>query len=96
MNRDRPHRRSDDEYLRVLGTLLEHEPDVLLMHDGPDAPAHRFRGSPLVRDVIEQCDCGTLVVRGHAHWPEPLAELAGGTQVLNVDARVVVLQERRP
>jgi hypothetical protein len=35
-----------------------------------------------------------LVVRGHAHWPEPLVELASGVQVLNVDARVVVLRQR--
>jgi hypothetical protein len=78
----------------ILGALLEREPDVLLMHDGPDAPAHRFRGSPLVREVIESCGDGPLVVRGHAHWKEALVELAGGAQVLNVDARLVVLWER--
>lgn len=37
----------------------------------------------------------TLVVRGHSHWDEPLAELKSGTQVLNVDARVVVLTENK-
>ena len=32
-----------------------------------------------------------LVVCGHCHWHEPLVELRGGVQVLNVDARAVVL-----
>jgi hypothetical protein len=27
-------------------------------------------------------------------WPNPVAELANGTQVLNVEGRVVVLQRR--
>jgi Icc-related predicted phosphoesterase len=93
-NPRKPHRRSDEEYVRVVHTLLERRPDVLLMHDGPDIPVKGYRGSPLVREAIEQCDSRTLVVRGHAHWPEPLVELPGGTQVLNVDARVVVLRKR--
>lgn len=92
-NPRKPHRRSEDEYIGVLRMLMEHHPDVLVMHDGPTAPVHGFRGSPMMRELIEQSKSCPLVVRGHAHWPEPLVELDGGTQVLNVDARVVVLWE---
>ena len=73
------------------------EPAITLMHDGPDAPERGFRGSPRIREVLEGQGLGQsehkLVVRGHSHWPEPLAELSCGTQVLNVDARVVILTE---
>jgi hypothetical protein len=34
----------------------------------------------------------TLVICGHSHWDEPLAELPGGAQVLNVDGRAVLLR----
>jgi Icc protein len=87
----RPRRRSDDEFARRIDELLAARTDVLLMHDGPDAPQHGFRGSPIIRLAIERSP-PTLLVRGHAHWDTPLVELPGGTQVLNVDARVVVLQ----
>jgi Icc-related predicted phosphoesterase len=89
-NPQKLHRRTEDDYLAVLESLLESNCDVLVMHDGPDAPAAGERGSALVRELIELYP-PTLVVRGHAHWQSPLVELVNGTQVLNVDARVVVL-----
>gem|GEM_PF-6433257 len=33
-----------------------------------------------------------LIICGHKHWENPLAQLAGGAQVLNVHERVVVLE----
>lgn len=90
-NPSRPHRRSDVEYERVLRSLLETQTDILVMHDGPDVPKQKLPGSTLMREVIEQHPPG-LVVRGHSHWKTPLARIAGGTAVLNVDARVVVLR----
>ena len=92
-NPKRPRRRSEDDYLRLIESLLQHRTDVLLMHDGPNSLIHSLSGSSRMREVIEQLR-PKLVVRGHAHWNIPLVELAGGVQVLNVDARVVVLRER--
>ncbi len=91
-SRNKLHRRSEEDYLQRLFEILEHQPDVLISHEGPDAPAQGYRGSTLVREMIE-ASSPTLVVRGHAHWQEPLAELPGGTQVLNVDARMIILRE---
>ena len=65
-------------------------PHIMLMHDGPDAPKHGGKGSFRIRQVLEAASA-TLVVRGHAHWKEPLCQLANGTQVLNVDSRAVIL-----
>ncbi len=89
----RARRRSEENYCRALESLLDSQTDILIMHDGPDAPSHGFRGSTPVREVIEFLR-PNLVVRGHAHWKEPFAELSGGVQVLNVGARVVILRER--
>ncbi|MBC8352675.1 MAG: metallophosphoesterase [Planctomycetes bacterium] len=90
-NPTRLQRRTEQEYLEVLESLLLEPLDVLVMHDGPDAPSCGFKGSSAVREVIERYQ-PPLVVRGHSHWPDPLVELASGVQVLNVDARAVVLR----
>lgn len=89
-NPRRPWRRTEDDFSDALELLLIDAPDIVVMHDGPDAPQSGFRGSPRIRHVIESA-APTLIVRGHSHWPSPLAKLANGTQVLNVDARVVIL-----
>lgn len=74
------------EIKRLGGTPL----DLLVMHDGPDDGDTR-RGWPSMREALEQSR-PTLVIRGHAYWESPLATLQNGTQVLNVDSRVVLLQ----
>lgn len=91
-NPRRPRRRSDDQYAECLEGLLRNRTDILITHDGPNDPVGRHRGSPRIREIVERLQ-PSLVVRGHAHWREPLARLSGGVQVLNVDARVVVLRE---
>ena len=91
-NPKRLQRRTEERYLQALQNVLEEPTDILLMHDGPNAPEHRYRGNDKIREVIELLR-PTLVVRGHSHWPEPFAELESGTQVLNVDARVVILRQ---
>ena len=91
-NPNRMRRRTEHDFLRAIEDLLEAQPDILLMHEGPDAPKRGFRGAPMVRELIELLR-PELVVRGHAHWDEPFVELDGGVQVLNVDARVVILRK---
>ena len=91
-NPRKPHRKTEEEFDRLFGELLDADPpDVLLLHDGPDDPRGGGVGKPRLRASLEARP-RTLVVRGHAHWEEPLAELDNGTQVLNVDCRVAVLR----
>ena len=89
-NPRRPHRRTDQEFAQALELLLSEPADILVMHDGPDVPARGLRGSPAIRHAVERLR-PPLVVRGHAHWVEPLVELGQGTSVLNVDSRLVIL-----
>jgi Icc protein len=88
----RPQRRTEEDYLRVLDDVLSHGVDVLLMHEGPDGPSSSQPGMLQIRAVLESHE-PCLTIRGHAHWDEPFAEFPSGLQVLNVDARVVILTE---
>ena len=85
-------RKSAESFERYIFSLSSKQPDILLMHDGPDVPALGYRGTPAIREALELLD-RPLVIRGHAHWEKPLAEIANGLQVLNVDARVVLLRQ---
>lgn len=86
----KPWRREESDYLEALRSVADPAPDLLVLHDGPRGDAPGQRGSDAIREVLEACP-RTCVVRGHVNWPDPLAELANGTQVLNVDGRVVVI-----
>lgn len=54
----------------------------------PDSPD---KGSPEVAEAFGGAG-DQLIICGHKHWENPLAQLAGGAQVLNVHERVVVLE----
>lgn len=88
---DKPGRREEGEFLELLGGVLRRKPELLVLHQGPDVPGTRVKGSAPIREVLEGRE-ELLVVCGHAHWEEPLATLKGGTQVLNVDSRTVLLR----
>jgi len=85
---------SEEDYVHRLETLLFQTVDVVVTHDGPDVPDLRLLGSPIIRGVLERLQ-PPLVVRGHAYWRCPLAILDGGTQILNVDGRTVILRSVR-
>jgi len=93
-NPRRPYRRLEEDFCDNVGRLAAAGPDVLVMHDGPDVMGTELRGWPSVRQVLERSR-PTVVIRGHAHWKTPLATLSNGSQVLNVDSRVVVLRPVR-
>jgi hypothetical protein len=85
--------RRERDYEAALLTLTEQQCDLLVLHDGPNVAGTDLPGWPLIRRVLESAT-PVLLIRGHDHWPQPLAELANRTQVLNVEGRVVVLQRR--
>ncbi len=89
-NPRKPQRKTDQDFANQLVELLLEEPDIVVMHDGPDDVDRAQKGSPIVRHTIESAEA-TMVIRGHAHWIQPMAQLANGTQVLNVDCRVAIL-----
>lgn len=86
----KPNRRAPEAFVAAVRQCLAARPHVLVLHEGPDGGAPGLRGNAELRAAV---DGGRpLVICGHVHWDRPLATLPGGTQVLNADARVVVLE----
>jgi hypothetical protein len=86
-----PWQRSETDFAAAVDGVLGLGCDVLVMHDGPNVAGTQLPGWPSVRRVIEAAP-QMLVVRGHDHWPQPLARLANGTQVVNTEGRVIILR----
>lgn len=88
-NPAKPGRADQSEFLAAVEMVAEERPDIVVLHQGPPG-ARSQRGEALVREVLERADL-SLVVCGHVHWGDPLAALSCGTQVVNVDARVIIV-----
>lgn len=82
-------RRTEKDFLTLVGKLTTPPPDVLLLHEGPVGDRPGQLGRAAVRSTLER-RTPALTLCGHVHWPEPVAVLGDG-HVVNVDARVVVL-----
>ena len=76
----------------LLQKVMYREPDVLILHQGPQIPEARLGGLDWINEQLEKFDHKPLVICGHEHWSTPLATTRGGHHVLNVDYRCVVLQ----
>ena len=89
-NPRKPFRRTHDDFLESLKLVLSEPTDILVMHDGPGIQEPGYRGIPEASEIIKRHH-PSLVVRGHRHWPTPLVQLDEQTQILNVEATVVIL-----
>lgn len=87
----KPWRCSPKEWERMATWVLEQEPDIFILHQGPENPVKRRKGHALVNEVLARFDHQPLVIFGHCRWPEVVSRLASGAQLLNVDYRAVVL-----
>lgn len=81
-------RRAEADQLAHLAAAADGA-DVLILHEGPHGTAIDQRGNPLLREAITDFAV-PLTICGHDHWASPLATFDGG-QILNVDARVIVV-----
>ncbi|MGB1015642.1 MAG: metallophosphoesterase [Nannocystaceae bacterium] len=82
-------RRPEAVFLRELARELDHEPDLLVLHEGPSIPGEKYRGSDAVRHALRSYT-GTVVC-GHNSWPHPLASLRSAS-VLNTDSRCILFR----
>ena len=89
-NPRRPQRKNDQQYAACLERCIHDLLDILVLHDGPGVPNQGLKGSALIGMTVDMLP-PRLIIRGHSHWETPLARLLRGTDVLNVDGRVVIL-----
>jgi hypothetical protein len=85
----KPNRRPPEEFVAAARRALQGNPHVLVLHEGPEGGEGQ-RGNPELTAAL--ASRRGIVVCGHVHWNRPLADLPGGGQVLNVDARAIVLE----
>ena len=80
---------AEDDFFASLELVLEASPDVLVLHEGPHADRERRGNAAITSRLLASAP--RLTVCGGEHWSEPLASMGAGGQVLNVDARALVL-----
>jgi 3',5'-cyclic-AMP phosphodiesterase len=85
----KPGRRGDAEFLAALRLVVESQPEILVLHQGPMGDPEQ-RGDRQVTQLLRQT-MNVLTICGHIHWADPLAALNHSSQVLNVDCRAVIL-----
>jgi hypothetical protein len=90
-NPSKPGRRDTETFLGLIERVLAENPDVLILHEGPDDPASRSKGSSEIRELLGAAPEGLLVICGHSPWNQPLVQLENGCQILNVGERAVLL-----
>lgn len=88
-----PGRRDAKSFARGVRGLLAAAPDLLLLHQGPDVPALGLAGEERVRAALDRAG-PLLLLCGHVHWRQPLAALGPATQVLNLEARGVLMTRK--
>jgi Icc-related predicted phosphoesterase len=84
-------RRSEKDFKRTIRQLLKELPDILVMHEGPNAPEAKLMGNESIRSELAKAS-KLLVICGHSYWKVPAITLPNEVQVLKVDSRVVVLK----
>lgn len=89
-NNTKPHRLLESDFLKYLKHILLKQPDIVLLHQGPDYPTEQLEGEANIRTLIQNSPTN-LIVCGHCHWDKPLISFDNGSQILNVDGRAVIL-----
>ncbi|WP_394846898.1 metallophosphoesterase [Pendulispora brunnea] len=91
----KPRRRDARSFVRAVQRALENGAELVVLHEGPDVPHDGRRGNSDVRNALDpgiwREGPAPIVVCGHVHWHEPLAEIRGGVQAVNVDGRAILL-----
>lgn len=92
-NPRRNFRRTENDYAEAVFRLAEQIPDILLLHDGPGISEQGLPGCEQLTEMLEILQ-PTLIVRGHAVWDTWFVTLRNGTQIVNVDAKVLLLTRK--
>jgi len=91
----KPRRRDARSFVRAVHRALDDGAELIVLHEGPDVPRDGRRGNADVRNAFDRGNglqtTPRVVVCGHVHWNEPVAEICGGVQAVNVDGRAILL-----
>lgn len=87
----RNQRKSQDDFMKKLQTVVRYKDDLTLLHLGPKGALSEQKGDPTISEFLKDNGQG-IVAFGHRHWQSPFATL-GKNHLLNLDKRVYVVTE---
>jgi Icc-related predicted phosphoesterase len=91
---DKPFRNEEEKHLNELKKLLAKQPHFILLHEGPSNKDPELPGNDKIRMLIERAQKNTVFC-GHNYWDRSVVNKENGTQVINVDAKCIILQLER-
>ncbi|WP_044208757.1 metallophosphoesterase [Flammeovirga sp. OC4] len=92
--KDKVNRVQESDFLNGLTKLSQHELDFILIHETPDFPKNNEIGNSKIREHIEKLN-SIRICCGHCNWDNSLANFDNGTQILNVDSKVILMKIKR-
>lgn len=82
-------RREEKEQLSLIRAVTTKEPDILILHEGPSGDGTQ-RGNTSIREIVADSSVA-LTCCGHVHWRDPVSDLSSTQQILNADARAILI-----
>lgn len=82
-------RKTEESFIGILKSSFQKNPDILLLHEGPDIPDLKYDGNPLIRKSLESKN-PLLLICGHKHWENIYIQFDELIQVVNAHERVLV------
>ncbi len=73
--------------------MLDQTPDITILHESPAFLEENLEGNEKIRNIIEASPTN-LIISGHKPWPIPYIKFRNGSQLLNVNERVVILTKK--
>ena len=86
----KPNRVAEKDFLAQLKRIALKQPDLVLLHEGPSHLSPEQMGNEQISKMLASSPKNTVCC-GHNHWPVTLVETPKGTQVLNLDAKCLIL-----
>lgn len=83
-------RRWPEDQYALIELVLENQPDLFVLHEGPSGTDPEQRGNGEVLSRLRGFT-SLLTVCGHVHWKQAICATVDSGQILNVDARALLL-----
>ena len=90
-NPNKPQRVEKEEYLKTLKKILVKQPDFILLHESPNNKIPKLEGHKKIREVIDSSR-GNTICSGHCYWEENIIKAENNNQMINVDAKCMILK----
>lgn len=93
-NPRKPFRRDEPSFVRAIKNVLAEKPSILVMHQNLDAVPNEKDIASHILEITHGYVSDFLVICGHRASDKPLLIYSNKLQVLNVNARAIILSQK--